>query len=147
MTDHKFTDEEVIKALECCIDTGNPNSCQDCCFYNKSINCVYWLEYNVRALINRQKAEIAALTKHSISEKYPHCVLCSNGAILTKSLDEYDKLIADISAEAIKEFAERLKEKAYIPKPYGAAKVVDEYAVDDLVKEMTEGKDHENISD
>ena len=48
--------------------------------------------------------------KSDITEKYPHCVLSSNGAILTESLKEYDKLIADISAEAVKEFAERLCE-------------------------------------
>lgn len=49
--------------------------------------------------------------KIDITEKYPHCVLSSNGAILTESLEEYDKLIADISAEAVKEFAERLKKE------------------------------------
>ena len=125
MTDHKFTDEEVIKALEskaeahCTVcDTKGIVPCEHCIFH--------YIKHAV-ALINRQKAEI---------EEFREIVFMDRS-----------EAIKNLKAEAIKEFAERLKEKAYIPKPYGAAKVVDEYAVDDLVKEMTEGKDHENISD
>ncbi len=63
MTDHKFTDEEVIKALECCLNSRHLMSCQECCFRGKSVNCVYWLEYNALDLINRQKAKIERLYK------------------------------------------------------------------------------------
>lgn len=39
----------------------------------------------------------------------PNC----KGVIVTKSLEEYDEVIADISTKANKEFAERLKAEAY----------------------------------
>ena len=59
MTEHKFTNEEVIKALECCANA-------DC------LNCPRWTEDwssgmcadflpSVLDLINRQKAEIERL--------------------------------------------------------------------------------------
>ena len=64
---------------------------------------------NLQAEIKRLEAENKALIEYGIHERYPHIVLCNNGAIFTKSLEEYDKLIADISTNAIKEFAERLK--------------------------------------
>lgn len=134
MTDHKLTDEEVIKALEskveahCTVcDTKEIVPCEHCIFH--------YIKHAV-ALINRQKAEIERLT-----------TLAELGRTRANDYRAMRDKAKNARAEAIKEFAERLKEKAYIPKPYGAAKVVDEYAVDDLVKEMTEGKDHENISD
>ena len=79
MTEHKFTDEEVIKALECCKDA-------DC------VNCPRWSEEwysgqcadflpSVLDLINRQKAEVAY----------------------------WQDTAANAKREAIKEFAERLK--------------------------------------
>lgn len=61
--------------------------------------------------INRLQTEINLLTEKSIEAKYPHCVLCGNGAILTKDLAEYDRLIADIKAEAYKEFFQLLHKK------------------------------------
>ena len=83
----------------------------------------------------------------NITEKYPHCVLCSNGAILTKSLEEYDKLIADISTEAVKEFAELLHchcenrinnpiNQKIQPLTWAAAYEEFEGVIDNLVKEM-----------
>ncbi len=42
-------------------------------------------------------------------------------------------------SEVAREMSERLKAKAYIPKPYGTSKVVDEYDIDQIVKEFAEG--------
>ena len=88
------------------------------------------------SLINRQKAEIAAL-KHEIPDrKYGCCVSVKNGLIYTHTLDDYDWLIGDISADGIKEFADRLKDTF---DQYGAA--YDYYAIiDKLVKEMAGGQ-------
>lgn len=83
MTEHKYTDEEVIKALECCKDA-------DC------LNCPRWsAEWysgmcndflnNVLNLINRQKAEIAF----------------------------WMDAAANAKKEAIKEFAEKLKKEEW----------------------------------
>ena len=47
-----------------------------------------------------------------------------------------DLSIASIKAEAIKEFAERLKEKAYRPNPYPYIEILTKEDIDNLVKEM-----------
>ena len=53
--------------------------------------------------VDRLQAEVKVLTENSITSKYPCCVSCSNGLILTKSLEEYDKLLADIANEVARE--------------------------------------------
>jgi predicted RNase H-like nuclease (RuvC/YqgF family) len=55
MTEHKYTDEEVIKALECC--ASHLYACEDCHYLGKC----RLLEKDAIDLINRQKAEIADL--------------------------------------------------------------------------------------
>ncbi len=73
-----------------------------------------------QAEIERLENEVKLLTQNSITEKFPHCVLCGNGAIITKSLEDYDKIITDISSEAVKEFANMLKNKIKTEcNPYG----------------------------
>lgn len=56
MTDHKFTDDEIIKALECCSSNNNSN-CKECPY--DDMGCEF--ERDALALINRQKAKIADL--------------------------------------------------------------------------------------
>ena len=137
--ERKFTDEEVIKALECCANA-------DC------LNCPRWTEEwgsgmcadflpSVLDLINRQKAEIEILNKAVESE----CDSCACAL-----LDERD----NARAEAIKEFAERLKEepikcglplfglttKGEIEAYYNSILLQVRDAIDSLVEEMTEGK-------
>lgn len=52
-----MTDEQIIKALECCIyDT----TCQECP-YNELPECISVRHKNLLGLINRQKAEIEKL--------------------------------------------------------------------------------------
>jgi hypothetical protein len=53
MTEHKYTDEEVIKALECC--ASHLYACEDCHYLGKC----RLLEKDAIDLINRQKAEVA----------------------------------------------------------------------------------------
>ena len=110
-----MTDNEIIKALEWFVSycDGDGNK------HHITIK-------DILDLINRQKAEIErlinafkqvswerdALLKGSVPEIYPYCVIGVvgvNGAIFTKSPEEYDKLIANIKAEAIKEFAETVE--------------------------------------
>lgn len=112
---NKDAEDRIIKALECCADEGNIDACDDCpCQKGK---CISTTPY-VLDLINRQKAEIERLqsenkllVENNISTKYPCHVLTSLGVISTKTLDDYDNLIGDISAEAVKEFAERLQNR------------------------------------
>jgi hypothetical protein len=59
MTDTKITDEEVIKALECCAEKGCTN-----CPLKSELRCHRKLMKNVHALFNRQKAEIEEKSKN-----------------------------------------------------------------------------------
>lgn len=60
-------------------------------------------------IIQEQKAEIERLKAEE--EKYPFkCVVPFNSMICSKSIEDYDRLINDIWVDAIKEFAEMLKD-------------------------------------
>lgn len=95
MTDNKLTDEQIMKA-KAHFEYG----------INYDIFSEPVLSYAKTVLqafeeIKRQKAEI---------EEYPFkCKVGNNSEIHSKSIQDYDKLIADISVSAIKEFAEKLK--------------------------------------
>ena len=88
MTDHKFTDDEIIKALECC---KQPIPiCTDCPIGEGDM-CFDFMKECAIGIINRQKAEIERLEKHLVFE-------------IESAYDRGRK-------SAIKEFAERLKPK------------------------------------
>ena len=92
-----MTDNEIIKALECCIC----NEC-DVCPLPSCDGCVDLLLHNALSLINRQQAEIERL-----------------GVLVKERADvNFDKIAtvvcrarADIKAQAIKEFADKLKSR------------------------------------
>lgn len=95
-----MTDEQIIKALECCMKTEFISDCAKCemlAFDRKDT-----LIENALNLINRQKAEIEELRERiSYLEKSIDC-----------SRKEYNRLLQKLQqakSEAIKEFAERLK--------------------------------------
>ena len=56
----KVTDEQIIKALECCSTDVRENTCPKCAFYKKH-RCSTLMLNAVSDLINRQKAEIERL--------------------------------------------------------------------------------------
>lgn len=86
MTDHKFADDDVIKALECCRDFGDCSLCPyEEAHFEDEPYCAEKMHTDALALISRQKREIERLEKHT-------------------------ELYHELRAEAIKEFAERLKE-------------------------------------
>ena len=98
MTDKKFTDEEVIKALELCSKSLSIKTCQKCPFYLRT-NCVSALKLNAIDLINRQKAEIEQWQEEANKWQI----------FFSQEIDNRGK----IKAEAYKEFAEKLKEKNF----------------------------------
>lgn len=67
--------------------------------------------HDLRAEIERQKAEIERLKEELPDNKYGNRVRVKNGLICTNTLDDYDRLIGDISSEAIKEFADSVLEE------------------------------------
>ena len=111
--ERKFTDDEIVKALECCKNA-------DCfgCPFDGEMDCVHKSAQAVLALIKRQKADIQRLNFENLQ------MIAS---------------IKHLKSEAHKEFAERLKAKAMLQ--HGGVTVVYGSDIDTLVKEMT-GEDH-----
>lgn len=135
-----MTDNDIIKALECC-------RMGDC------IHCPRWkTEYiagdctdifpMVLDLINRQKTEIERLTKRLETVQAAKCVYSYDGETVeycVQSPCPICKTTNQIRAEAVKEFAESVKKnrRAILYAIYDRT----EYSniVDNLVEEMTEG--------
>lgn len=146
MTEHKFTDDEVIKALECCNDSGGCDNCPfDGAVYEDEPPCVDKLTEAARNLINRQKAEIAALTSavdNSTKEFLKlHDTYQDQKAEIERFAD-IGKMYSEIKAEAIKEFAERLKSELEAMQRVSDGKVVFSVSVErieSVVKERLEG--------
>ena len=88
----EMTDNEIIKALKCCIGGSN---CGECPLLG-SLYCMTEVNRNALDLINRQQAEIKRLKKEQ------------------QQFADIGKMYSEVRAEAIKEFAERLKKQ--IPK-------------------------------
>ena len=124
-----MTDEQIIKALECCASTNSSEACRGCPFDKNNIcekDSVALQKYALD-LINRQKAEIERLQKEkfdSLNSQFAE-MYATTLKIATKNA----------KSEAIKEFAERLKEKA--SRGFWAELAyVDVDDIDNLVKEM-----------
>ena len=117
MSERKYTDEEIVKALECC-QSHTITDCRDCPNRASGHNCVNELMRNALDLINRQKAEIERLkAEQMMAEGY------------ADALEERAK------AEAIREFAERVMALIYSADDINP---VTEWQIDNLVAEMTE---------
>lgn len=121
-----MTDAEIIKALEYHKDESN--KCRDCA-YGKGKGCSFKLAEDTLELINRQKAEYKDLYK-----KYCELAKTTNERVPVL-IKEVQKSKAELRAEAIKEFAERLKKA----KQYSLERhenIVPVAVVDWIVKEM-----------
>lgn len=119
-----MTDADIIKALAFCSDPDS--TCDRCVLFDirdESCECASKLRLEAIALIIRQKAEV--------EEK-------------SNKLREVLPIVAEIKAESIKEFAERLKErKCHYTETEHTFNFdgVDVDEIDNLVKEMVgEGK-------
>lgn len=138
----KLTEEQIIKAMQCVI--GNSVSCSEC-EYQKALpfpSCRRMCAEQALDLINRKNAKIENL-KQIINEQDKEILKLQKRIIFWRKDLNYQP--EKIKAEAIKEFAERLKEKCYedfqetyeMLSPY-----VTDDDIDDLVKEMTEDKEN-----
>ena len=112
-----MTDKQIIKALECCLDIS-PSTCKNCSLFNVTNSTMVCSKIATKFaldLINRQKAENERLQK-----------LLDN---------KCDRCIANERAEAVREFAERLKD---VSEHFWEEKenFVSEDDIDNLVKEM-----------
>ena len=160
-----MTDNEIIKALECCINSKF--GCDEkCLFFDKDYGLAGCLQ-KFLDLINRQKAEIDILIRKKetlqdevaelqaknerLTEKvealgdpiesaqYELFELREENRELHKICNQAIKTYKETKAEAIKEFAERLKDKTSYAKDvfdYTEKLVVNVEEIDNLVKEM-----------
>ncbi len=141
----KFTDEQIIKALECCSTDVRENPCPKCVFYNKH-RCSTLMVNAVSDLIRRYKAKNKSL-KQIINEQDKEILKLQNRIIFWRKNLNYQP--EKIKSEAIKEFAEKLKEKVKMYNSEGVEEgdLIDDLLtvgetveiIDNLVKEMTEG--------
>ena len=133
-----YTDEQIKQALKCCKGIG----CKECPFRCGTAMCIRSLMAAILDLINRQEAEIERLQRHN--KEYRFCNLLGNVLVYSKNLKDYNNVRKGLKSEAIKEFAERLKEKIHDSVyqywnfgegGYYLAEDVDD-DIDNLVKEM-----------
>lgn len=117
-----MTDKNIIKAMECC----NTQNCADCPLYNGnsfSEKCKAICFKEMTSLINRQQAEVERLRKEvnlvsiqfqDLQERYEEeqAEIERLKSMNQSKLDMLHDIRAELEtakAEAIKEFAERLK--------------------------------------
>ena len=121
MIDKKYTDKEIISSLEVIATTGN---CDECKIRNckwGTCNCEQVTANVALDLINRQNAEIERL----------------KGSTIVSNIMESQRIKREAKAEAYKEFAERLNEKAQIADCFDSYNmVVGTHFIDNLLKEM-----------
>ncbi len=126
-----MTDNEIINALECC---GIKTSCENCPYHDTSL-CQDAICKDALALINRQKAEIERYEKEN-NEKFNKWMLLDERT-KERYAELYEEAKGVVRAEAIKEFAEKLKDMAFMPLGTLCAEmVVTERCINNLVKEM-----------
>ena len=136
-----MTDNEIIKALECCKKAKIKADCEElgCPMFQKGW-CAYLLHCDLDSdttdvlleglttdaldLINRQKAEIEMLREIN--------------SLLTEAGQSWQKRYEAAKAEAIKEFAERLMDKAELVRvnAFDSKWAISYEQIDNLVKEM-----------
>ena len=122
-----MTDNEIIKALECCSADKSTKYCLTCPLQDMGFvgECIPEKSKNALDLINRQKAEI---------ERFDQVI----DQALTKT-NEAKALIEKVEkmnkAEAYKEFAEKIKKHSYFDHK-DQRKVVAEIIIDHYLKEM-----------
>lgn len=105
MTDKKFTDEEIIKSLECCVKSKTMRDClkSKCPFSKEWELCCSKMLY--LDLINRQKAEIERL------KECPKCVYEYDGETMEYCVQgpcSNFKTVEQVKSEACKNFSQKL---------------------------------------
>lgn len=120
-----MTDNEIIKALKCCGVLGNYVCDEECPMLNNDIRtaseCRIKLNHYALTLINRQQAEIENLKIENQS--------------LRAAANSYKLHYNEARAEAVKEFAYRLKDYAEECKRNGYDGI-GSHDIDDILKEM-----------
>ena len=157
-----MTDDEIMKALELCANR-TIHSCKSCPCNSSGCACNEKLNGGALDLINRQNAEIDRLKNElhgkvdyiheqrevidDLKDKYNKKGLTVEVAFDKEQLEKivhdcvkkgYELQINEIRNEAIREFAELIKEKSKILSYVIYSKLHFSNTIDTFVKEMTE---------
>ena len=123
-----MTDEQIVKALECC---GNNGWCSDCPYYKststRGVDCYNDLMLDALDLIKRQQAEIKVILK----------LVKRQQAEIEDLEKQYNSCAKRFYKEGIKDFAEQVKMAFYAEFDEIIPSVMAD-KIDDIVKEMTE---------
>ena len=92
MKEKKLTDEEIVKALECCTKSRCDDETTGDCPLKKDESCSTILAINALDLINRQKAEIKRLTEENRKLGNEWDITTRYCAELQKQVDDGKKL-------------------------------------------------------
>lgn len=134
-----MTDNEILKALELC--QLNVFRCGECPLYAYQ-DCRYRLNGYLLDLTNRQRAETERFVKENHENFHKWEIL--DNRTKQRYAELYEEAKAIVKAEAIKEFAERLKEQKYQSSDWSHGEhpfVVEESDIDELVQEMVGEED------
>ena len=117
-----MTDEQIIKALECCMEKYEDLKCTDCPLCGFSGECLSIKSKNAVDLINRQKTEIKEgkhiadvlyrnkeQLKEQLKEQKAEIERLQKAIKVQDIMVEQQDYKIKSNSEAIKEFAERLK--------------------------------------
>lgn len=132
-----MTDNEIVKALECCSKKGNCKGCP--CYIDYEHTKCLEMKKGCLDLINRLQAENELLKeKHIEDNKLLNDRVIESVNAVSKAHLRYEKALEEkfktAKAEAYKEFAERLKHKAINIGVNDS--VVSKNVIDNLLKEM-----------
>lgn len=87
----RMTDNDIIKALECCSSENGKDDCLTCPNFKDFVDCKEDLSAIALDLIKRKDEEIERL-----ESEYPCKVKCGNNCeIWAKTLKDYDNLMRD----------------------------------------------------
>ena len=128
----KFTEEQIIKAMQCVI--GNGVSCSEC-EYHKALpfpSCRRMCAEQALDLINRRAAETERLALELDISKALHKEAVAERNFYCHQMIRFESMFKTAKSNAIKEFAERVK------KGLGFGHFIRAEDIDNLVTEMME---------
>ena len=132
-----MTEEQIIKALECCMDRENKNCREaDCPFYKFCLEDLDALQKASLDLIKRQKEEIERLKQQRDSELVM-CIANDKNKIKSEAIKELAERVKDYFREkAIETFGDMADSVEYLTIDTKQTEI----DLDNLVKEMEEYK-------
>ena len=133
-----MTDEQIVKALECC---GNMNECKKECPLDDLggiDKCIHTLMLNALALIKRQQEEIEKLNKVKVfnfnvsgTKEIMPILFCHEKELKNEAIKELAERLTDIICEKIEKSMSNPNGDNYF--------ITDVYTdIDNLVRKMTE---------